>query len=220
MRKIVTGTTLIAALGALAPATGARAPKPPLFTTATAAVEFRDGPGGRVTSDGTTTYIDGTPRGLEVRMWINGSQDLTIGTFMSGRKLNFSYTPASVINGPAPEGSLEDNSFVNSRNIAAMPLGPKITKASFNTAIGYFRWLASPTPAGGSLQSESFDSQAVVVQRTGDGTWEVYTPADPVPFWDEASQTEYLAGDLSVLLKDGGRGTLTPVGVLEGVHTS
>jgi hypothetical protein len=54
---------------------------------------------------------------------------LTIGTFMSVRTLHFNYAPASVINDPAAVGSLEDNALVNIRNITAMPLGTKITKA-------------------------------------------------------------------------------------------
>ncbi len=96
MRLLMSGLTLFVALCLLAPATIARAPKPPMFTAAS--VQFRDWPGDEITSDGVPAnqeapYVDGGQRGLEVRLWINGSQDLTIGTFASGRTIRFSYTP-------------------------------------------------------------------------------------------------------------------------------
>jgi hypothetical protein len=42
-----------------------------------------------------------------------------------------------------------------------------------------------------------------------DDTWQVYTPNEPVLFVD--GQTTYFGGDLSVVLKDGRRATLTLV---------
>lgn len=205
MRQLVSGLTLFVAMCLLAPVSDARAPKPPNFTVAS--VQFRDDVADRIRSDG-GPYVDGGQRGLEVRMWINGSQDLTIGTFSSGRTLYFDYSDKVPGSGSGPTGVMYDNAFVNIRAIAAMGIGEiRTTKASFNTAIGYFRWLGSPVPAGGSVSGGPFDSQAVVVERTGTQTWEVYTPVPP----DTMIAPGYTAGDLNVLLKTV-KNTLTPIG--------
>ena len=156
MRLLIAGLTLFLALCLVALVGDAAAPKPPSYTEAT--VEFRDWDDDKITSDGAPSnvvapYTNGGQRGLEVRLWINGSQDLTLGTFRSGRTIHFSYTPAVDVSQPTanpPVGSLVDNAFVNIRNIGAMGVGTtKITRASFNTAIGYFRWLGGPNPATG-----------------------------------------------------------------------
>ncbi len=205
MRQLVSGLTLFVAMGLLAPVSDARAPKPPDFTVAS--VQFRDGGADRIRSDG-NPYVDGGQRGLEVRMWINGSQDLTIGTFSSGRTLYFDYSDKVPGSGNGPTGIMYDNAFVNIRAIAAMGIGEiRTTKASFNTAIGYFRWLGSPLPADGSVSGGPFDSQAVVVERTSAQTWEVYTPVPP----DTMIAPGYTAGDRNVLLKTV-KNTLTPMG--------
>ena len=141
-------------------------------------------------------------------MWINGSQDLTIGTFSSGRTLYFDYSEKVAGSGTGPTGVMYDNAFVNIRAIANMGIGEKrTTKASFNTAIGYLRWLGSPVPAGGSVSGEPYGSQAVVVHRTNAYNWEIYTP---VPA-DNAIAPGYTAGDANVLLK-AVKNTLTPIG--------
>lgn len=205
MRQLISGLTLFVALCLLAPVSDARAPKPPNFTAA--AVQFRDDVADRIRSDG-GAYVNGGQRGLEVRMWINGSQDLTIGTFSSGRTLYFDYSDKVPGSGTGPTGSMYDNAFVNIRDIAAMGIGEvRTTKASFNTTIGYFRWLGSPVPAGGFASGDSFGSQAVVVERTSAQTWEVYTPVPP----DTAIAPGYTAGDVNVLLKSV-KNTLTPIG--------
>lgn len=207
MRQLVSGLTLFVAMCLLAPVSDARAPKPPNFTVAS--VEFRDDPADRIRSDG-GPYVDGGQRGLEVRMWINGSQDLTIGTFASGRTLYFDYSDKVPGSGTGPTGAMYDNAFVNIRDIAAMGIGianRRTTKASFNTAVGYFRWLGSPVPAGGSVSGEPYGSQAVVVERTAQTTWEVYTP---IPSNTEIAPG-YTAGDRNVLLKSV-KNTLTPIG--------
>ena len=204
MRQLVSGLTLFVAMCLLAPVSDARAPKPPNFTGAS--VQFRNDVTDRIKSDG-GSYVDGGR--LEVRMWINGSQDLTIGTFASGRTLYFDYSGKVPGSGSGPTGIMYDNAFVNIRDIAAMGLGEiRTTKASFNTAIGYFRWLGSPVPADGSVSGGPYHSQAVVVERTTAQTWEVYTPVPP----DTLIAPGYTAGDLSVLLKSGRKGELTPIG--------
>ena len=208
MRLLRFGSILLVVLCLFTPATGAFAPQPPKFVTAS--VTFRDADGDRIRSDG-NSYVDGAQRGLEVRMWVDGSRDLTIGLFNSGRKLRFSYQPEPGSNASAPWGSLEDNAFVNVRAIADMPIGStRITKASFDTAIGHFRWLGSPFPPGGVYDGVSFDSQAVKVERTSDTTWEVSTPDPAELLQDPITQAEALAGDLSVLLVGGRKGQLTP----------
>ena len=141
-------------------------------------------------------------------MWINGSQDLTIGTFSSGRTLYFDYSDKVPGSGSGPTGVMYDNAFVNIRAIAAMGIGEiRTTKASFNTAVGYFRWLGSPVPTGGSVSGGPFNSQAVVVERTSAQTWEVYTPVPP----DTVIAPGYTAGDRNVLLKSV-KNTLTSIG--------
>ncbi len=218
MRLLMTGLTLFVALCLTAPAGDARAPKPPLYTGAT--VEFRDWDGDSITSDGNPTntvapYVNGGNAGLEVRVWINGSQDVTVGTFQSGRKIHFSYTPAVVFQPSAPTGSLVDNAFVNIRNIGAMVVGStKITRASFNTAVGHFRWLGGPNPGtGATTPDESYGSLAVVVTRTSPTTWDVHTPVPAESgYVDGSPAVNYTAGDLSVLLKEA-KGKLTPVGL-------
>ncbi len=109
----------------------------------------------------------------------------------------FFYTPASDVVQPTanpPFGTLQDNAFMNIRNIGAMALGEtKLTLASFNTAVGYFRWL-----------NGQYASQAVVVTRNSRTNWTV--SADPAPTVLPGG------GDLAVLLKDAPRNTLTPVG--------
>ena len=222
MRQLVSGLTLIVAMCLLAPVSDARAPKPPNFTGAS--VEFRDALEDRIKSDG-DPYVDGGERGLEVRMWINGSQDLTIGTFSSGRTLSFDLTDKVAGSGSGPTGDISDNAFVNIRAIANMERGEtRPTRASFNTAIGYFRWLGSPLPLGGSVSGEPYGSQAVTVTRLVTGpqepsVWDVYTPVPSEPSTyvdngqDPSVEYPYTAGDLSVLLKSGRRGELTPIGL-------
>ncbi len=222
MRLLMTGLTLFVALCLTAPTGDAFAPKPLNYTGAT--VVFRDWTEtdfpipdqiDRITSDG-RPYINGGDPGLEVRVWINGSQDVTVGTFSSGRKIRFSYTllEANLLQPPAipPLGTLEDNAFMNIRNIGAMGVNTtKITRALFNTAVGHFRWLGAPNPVTGATTDLSYGSQAVVVYRENRTTWHVETP---VPFvskvWDDTENT-YTAGDLNVLLKEA-KGKLTPVG--------
>ena len=219
MRQLVSGLTLFVAMCLLAPVSDARAPKPPNFTGASVqlwdSVPLGDGTGSvpaRIKSDG-APYVDGDR--LEVRMWINGSQDLTVGTFASGRTLYFDYSDKVPGSGSGPTGIMYDNAFVNIRAIADMADGEtRTTKASFNTSVGYFRWLGSPFPEAGSVSGGPYGSQAVVVKRlqrlnpqTSPPVWEVYTP---VP---SEVMPDYTAGDLSVLLKSGRKGELTPVGL-------
>jgi len=205
MRQLVSGLTLFVTMCLLAPVSDARAPKPPNFTGAS--VQFRDDGTDRIKSDG-DSYVDGQQRGLEVRMWINGSQDLTIGTFASGRTLYFDYSAKVAGSGSGPTGVMYDNAFVNIRDIAAMGIGERrTTKASFNTAIGLLRWMGSPVPIGGSVSEPPSNSQAVVVERTDAQTWEVYTPDPP----DTLIAPGYTAGDINVLLKTV-KNTLTPIG--------
>lgn len=223
MRQLVSGLTLLVAMCLMAPVSDARAPKPSNFTGAT--VEFRDGDGlnddgepdgsvvDRIKSDGRGSYVDGGQRGLEVRMWINGSQDLTIGTFSSGRTLHFDYRFSEPDTALVPKGMVADNAFVAIRDIAAMGIGfanRRTTKASFNTSIGYFRWLGSPIPATGVWTGDdAYGSQAVIVERTSQHTWQVNTP---VPSETFDADPDYTAGDLNVLLKSGRRGELTRIG--------
>jgi len=205
MRQLVSGLTLFVTMCLLAPVSDARAPKPPNFTWAS--VQFRDGVADRIKSDG-RPYVDGGRRGLEVRMWINGSQDLTIGTFSSGRTLSFDYSDKVPGSGSGPTGVMSDNAFVGIRDIAAMGIGERrTTKASFNTAIGLLRWMGSPVPVGGSVSEPPYNSQAVIVERTSAQTWEVYTPDPP----DTLIAPGYTAGDINVLLKTV-KNTLTPIG--------
>ena len=205
MRQLISGLTLFVAFGLLAPVSDARAPKPANFTEAS--VQFRDDVADRIKSDG-GAYVDGAQRGLEVRMWINGSQDLTIGTFASGRSLYFNYSNKVAGSGSGPTGVMYDNAFVGIRDIAAMGIGEvRTTKASFNTAVGNFRWLGSPVPAAGSISGGPYGSEALVVERTSQQTWEIYTP---VPS-DAAIAPGYTAGDRNVLLKTV-KNTTTPVG--------
>lgn len=206
MRQLISGLTLFVALGLLAPVSDARAPKPPNFTVAS--VEFRDDVADRIRSDG-GPYVNGGQRGLEVRMWINGSQDLTIGTFSSGRTLYFDYSDKVPDSGTGPTGGMSDNAFVNIRAIAAMGIGEiRTTKASFNTAVGLFRWLGSPVPAAGAISGGPYGSEAVVVERTSQQTWEVYTP---VPSGVVVGYEGYPAGDRNVLIKTV-KNTETPIG--------
>lgn len=214
MRQFVSGLTLFMAMCLLAPVSDARAPKPSNFTGASVQfwdfVPHGDGIGSvpaRIKSDG-GPYVDGGQRGLEVRMWTGGSQDLTIGTFSSGRTLYFDYTDKVLGSGSGPTGVMYDNAFVNIRDIAAMGIGEvRTTKASFNTAVGNFRWLGSPVPVSGSFAGVTYGSQALVVERTSQQTWEVYTP---VPS-DTAIAAGYTAGDLNALTKTV-KNTTTSVG--------
>lgn len=171
-------------------------------------MQFRNGLADRIKSDGRGSYVDGGQRGLEVRMWINGTQDLTIGTFSSGRTLYFDYSDKVPGSGSGPIGAMYDNAFVGIRDIAAMGVGERrTTKASFNTAIGLLRWMGSPVPVGGSMSEPPFNSQAVVVERTTAQTWDVYTPGPP----DTLIAPGYTAGDINVLLNTV-KNTLTPIG--------
>jgi hypothetical protein len=214
MRRFLTGFTLLIALVLLAPVGDAFAPK---LNYTTGSVQFRDWDGDAITSDTGAAYVDGV-KGLEVRIWTGGSQDVTVGTFRSGRTVRYVFTPATDVDQPTlepPLGILSDNSFVNIHNIASMTVGDtKITRASFNTAVGYFRWLGAPHPGTGATTGVSYGSQAVVVTRTGPMTWDVHTPDSPAPFSDGSPiPMTYYAGNLAVLLKDAPRNTLAPVGL-------
>jgi hypothetical protein len=108
---------------------------------------------------------------------------------------------------------MNDNAFVNIRDIAAMAPGEtKITRASFNTSVGYFRWLDGPPPIHPQQAppSDSYGSMAVEVTRSFDNpqTWVVTTPVPAVPY----AGGDY-AGDLSILLRDGRKNTLTAIGL-------
>lgn len=162
-----------------------------------ASVTFRDGATDSIKSDALGAYVEGQ-KGSVCRIYTGGSQDLTIGTFQSGRTMWFFYTPATDVAQPTsnpPSGTLQDNAFMNIRNIGAMALGEtKLTLASFNTAVGYFRWL-----------NGQYGSQAVIVTRNSQTHWTV--SADPSPMVVPGG------GDLGVLLKDAPRNTVTPVGL-------
>jgi hypothetical protein len=210
---LISGITLVVAAALLAPSGVAFAPKPPNYTTAS--VQFRNAVGDAIQSDATGAYVNGAQRGLEVRMWTcdDCSQDLTIGTFASGRTLFFNYANKVAGSGSGPTGMMYDNAFVNVRDIAAMSPGDtKITRASFGTSVGHFRWLGAPPPTHAqSLLGPSYGSQAVEVTRAADGdTWSVSTPAYPVQYPED-----YYAGDLSVLLRDAPRNTLEPIGLYQ-----
>jgi hypothetical protein len=172
------------------------AAKPPADYTA-ASVTFRDWNGDRIKSDGLGQYVEGQ-KGSVCRIYTGGSQDLTIGTFQSHRTMWFFYTPATDVVQPTatpPRGTLQDNSFVNIHNIGAMLLGEtKITHASFNTAIGYFRWLDG-----------QYNSQAVMVTRNSRTNWTVSADLAPMALPG--------GGDLSVLLKDAPNNTFAAVGL-------
>ena len=103
---------------------------------------------------------------------------------------------------------------MNIRNIGAMVVGTtKITRASFNTAVGYFRWLGGPNPGTGATTDPSYGSQAVVVTRTSTTTWDVRAPVPAELYWaGSPDPVNYTAGDLNVLLK-WAKGKLTPVGL-------
>jgi hypothetical protein len=212
MRLILSGTAALVAAVLVAPAGNAFAPKPPDYTPASAT--FRDAEGDAIRSDRLGPYTDGGSRGLEVHLFTcaDCSQDLTIGTFRSGRTLTFDYRNKVAGSGSGPLGTMSDNAFVNIRDIAAMMPGEtKITRASFNSAVGYFRWLSGPAPThGSSLLGQSYGSQAVEVTRSYDAppTWTVSTPSTPV--WYPG---DYYAGDLAVLLKDAPKNTLASLGL-------
>lgn len=211
MRLFLSGFTLLVALVLLAPvgdASAPKGPKPPDYVSAS--VAFRDAEGDAIKSNG-GAYVNGVPSALEVRMWTcaDCTQDLTIGTFQSGRTLYFDYTNKIPGSGDGPTGVMYDNAFVNVRAIASMGIGQiRTTIASFGTAVGYFRWLGSPYPAGGHVSGAPYDSQAVIVERTSQTTWNVYTPVPP----DSLTEPGYTAGATNVLLKDGRRNTLVPIG--------
>ena len=195
MRRLIFSATA-AAVVILASATDRLlAAKPTIGTPAS--VTFRDGATDNIKSDGLGPYVEGQ-HGSVCRIYSGASEDLTIGTFQSGRTMWFFYTPATDVTQPTsnpPSGTLQDNAFMNIRNIGAMAVGEtKLTLASFNTAIGYFRWLNS-----------QYGSQAVVVTRNSQTNWIV--SADPSPMALPGG------GDLAVLLKDAPRNTLTPVGL-------
>jgi hypothetical protein len=162
-----------------------------------ASVIFRDASTDSIKSDALGAYVEGQ-RGSVCRIYTGGSQDLTIGTFQSRRTMWFFYTPAGDVVQPTanpPAGALQDNAFMNIRNIGAMAVGEtKITTASFNTAIGYFRWLTG-----------QYSSQSAVVTRLSATHWVV--ASDPAPTAVAGG------GDLSVLLKDAPSNTLTAVGL-------
>lgn len=158
---------------------------------------FRDWQDDKIKSDGGGKYVDGQKRSV-CHIFTGASEDLTIGTFQSGRTMWFYYTPASDVTQPTanpPTGTLQDNAFVNIHNIGAMAVTEtKVTRASFGTAVGHFRWLEG-----------TYGSQAVVVQRSSRTHWSVW--ADPAPMALPSG------GDLAVLLKDGPKLSLTPVGL-------
>ena len=102
-----------------------------------ASVTFRDWVDDTIKSDGRGAYVEGQ-KGSVCRIFTGASEDLTIGTFQSGRTMWFFYAPATDVAQPTlnpPVGTLQDNAFVNIHNIGAMALGEtKLTNASFNTA--------------------------------------------------------------------------------------
>ena len=161
-----------------------------------ASVTFRNWVDDNIKSDGLGPYVDGQ-HGSVCRIYTGGSEDLTIGTFQSGRTMWFFYTPATGVTQPTlnpPSGTLQDNAFMNIRNIGAMAPGEtKLTLASFITAVGYFRWL-----------NGQYGSQAVVVTRNTKTNWTVSADLSPAGASD---------GDLAVLLKDASRNTVAPVGL-------
>ena len=125
MRLLLTGVTLLIALVLLAPVGDAFAPK---LNYTTGSVQFRDWSAMHHQRHGRPTSTV-----AEVRIWTGGSQDVTIGTFRSGRTVRYVYSPATDVSQPTrlpPSGSLSDNSFVNIRNVASMAVGDvKITRA-------------------------------------------------------------------------------------------
>ena len=176
MRLLMSGLTLFVALCLLAPAGDRARPKPPIFT---GAHPSSSGTGPATDHAATASlqsaapYVDGGQRGLEVRVWINGSQDLTIGTFaVAEPSASRTLRPVMCHSPPRPHRDRwSDNAFVNVRNIAAMAVGTtKITRASFNTAVGHFRWLGAPNPDTGATNDPSYGSQAVVVTRADAAT--------------------------------------------------
>jgi hypothetical protein len=156
-------------------------------------VTLRDLSVDAIRSDSQGAYVDGV-KGSVCHIFTGASEDLTIGTFQSGRTIHFAYSPASDVAQPTanpPAGSLVDNAFVNIGNIGSMPVGSsKTTGASFNTAVGIFRW-----PLEYNLR--------VLVTRNSRTNWTVATdPAGVLPD----------VGDLSVLLVNAPRNTLAAVG--------
>lgn len=170
------------------------AAKPLNYTQAS--VTFRnygvDGSIDKIMSDGLGAYVDGVS-GSVCRIYTSGSQDLTIGTYQSGRKMRFFYTPAADLQQPTsnpPSGSLIDNSFMTIKNIGAMTIGEvKVASAQFNTAVGLFRW----SSLDGSL--------LVYVVRNSQTNWTV-------------SADSILAGtgDIDVLMQSS-RNTYKPIGL-------
>lgn len=156
-----------------------RAAKPTQPTPAT--VIFRDFSGDGIKSDGGGVYQDNV-RGSVCHIFTGASEDLTLGTFQSGRTIQFFYSPASDVVQPTlnpPSGSLVDNAFMNIHAIGAMQVGEtKTTRAGFDTNVGKFQWY----PVNGA--------QLVVVTRDSQFHWTVST---------EPSLPD--AGDLSDLLQ-------------------
>ena len=142
------------------------AAKSPAPTPAT--VTFRDFAGDGIKSDGQGAYVDNV-KGSVCHIFTGGSEDLTVGTFQSGRTIQFFYTPASDVVQPSanpPSGSLVDNAFMNIRAIGAMQVGEtRTTMAGFDTNVGKFQF----NPNNGSL--------LVVVTRDSQSHWTVSTEA-------------------------------------------
>ena len=191
MRAVIVTVPLFLLLAGSSP-TRAVAAKPSSATPTPATATFRDLSADRITSDGLGAYVDAV-KGSVCHIFTGASEDLTIGTFRSGRTIRFAYTPASDVvqrTSNPPFGSLVDNAFVNIHAIGAMPIGEtKLTHASFTTAVGLFGF-------GGN-----YGSQQIVVTRQSRFTWSVSTE----PYLSGA-------GDLSVLLKSV-KNTWTPIGL-------
>ena len=220
MRLLLTGFTLLIALVLLAPVGDAFAPK----------LELHHGVGpvsglgrtiahhqrhrGAPTSTVSTGSKSGSGRG--------GSQDVTVGTFRSGRTVRFVYTPATDVTQPTahPAERLAVRQFLRQHpqhRVDGRRRARRSRARSFDTAVGYFRWLGAPNPGTGATTDPSYGSQAVVVTRNRDrrrGKCTRPTPpsagsrmAVPIPM-------TYYAGNLADLAQGLRPGTRSPRGPL------
>lgn len=183
MKRLSIATIVCGLLWAGSGTHGLMSAKPLNYTPAS--VAFRDygvdGSMDKIMSDGLGAYLEGV-RGSVCRIFTGGSQDLTLGTYQSGRKLRLFYAPAAELQQPTlnpPSGLLVDNSFVNVNSIGAMRIGEaKVTPVQFNTAVGLFRW------------SGLSGSMLAFVVRNSRTNWTVST--DPL---------QAGAGDIGVLMQ-------------------